>query len=566
MPIDIQIRYWPWSVPKGSIQQETENLVSGEISFPFWGSPVVSISSRATIHLPRRHEHFLMFGPSYDTRFGDYCLYETPHGVLASGNSLSQGSGGEIKINSDGQRWSVWLKQIGAKQRFEQGEESRLARTVVAWSQFFDDLLDKAKKSRGEYRIPWAEAIESIVDVSEDPQQPRKALIVDIAEKMRSRISEIVSTARRILYRERVMLPAGSVSETDTACLRWLVRQPGENLAQKAALNRQRLLGIARHESFDTLENKILKDFLKRCSIEGRRYLKAEVRDNPGFVQSERATTVRQYQYLCADLFRSPHLDNVAAPPPMPRPNYVLQNDLRYKKVWEHYVRLLRQEDEEDCLWDWQTRTWADICRFLACAAMYNLSRENPRKIVVKELLSSALNLTGEQMLGCRIPAGSEPGPFLVTVRGAEKTRACVLEVVHPDQAVDHRATKLLGRTGGHLYLVLSPISGGRRLVLILWAVHTAASEDHPTWTEISQSAGRALLAHSHVLNEMGDPDFPIIRGFIVASDMKSAAADLHPGSGMDLHLVQVATDQRCWKDALSGIALVLEDILEAAL
>ncbi|MGA2401921.1 MAG: hypothetical protein ABSG91_09460, partial [Syntrophobacteraceae bacterium] len=60
--------------------------------------------------------------------------------------------------------------------------------------------------------------------------------------------------------------------------------------------------------------------------------------------------------------------------------------------------------------------------------------------------------------------------------------------------------------------------------------------------------------------------DFPILRGFVVGSDMESAAADLHPGSGEDLHVVQVATDQRCWKDALSGIILVVEDILETTL
>ncbi|MGA2224462.1 MAG: DUF2357 domain-containing protein [Syntrophobacteraceae bacterium] len=567
MPIDVQLHFWPWS--RGT--EETVSLTSREVSFPFWGSPVVSISSRAVLHLPRRHERFTPFGPSFDTIAGEYRLYETPHGVLAAGNAKNQVAGAEVRVSIDGLRGTVRLNPYGAKPRFSQdkekrGEDSLLARTVVAWSQFFDDLLDDAKKSRRENKLSWAEAIKIIFDISEDPKQPRKALIVDIAEQMRSRIADIVATARRILSRERVLLPAGSISETDTACLRWLVRQPGDDLAQKAATNRQRLLGISRHESFDTLENKVLKDFLKRCSTEGRRYLKSEVGENPGFLQSQRAITVRQYQYLCSDLFRTPHFEKISAPPPAPRPNYVLQNDLRYREVWQHYIRLLKREDEEDCLWDWQTRTWADVSRFLVCAALYGLSQETSSKVVVKELLWSALNLTNEQRLGCRIPAGSEPGPFLVSIRGAETTRACVLEIVHPDQAGDHPATKLLGRTGGHLYLVLSPLTGGRRLVLVVWAVHTAASEDHPTWTEIGKSAGRGLIAHSHVLNELGDPDFPILRGFVVGSDMESAAADLHPGAGDDLHLVQVATDQRCWDDALKGIILVIEDILEEAL
>ncbi len=47
---------------------------------------------------------------------------------------------------------------------------------------------------------------------------------------------------------------------------------------------------------------------------------------------------------------------------------------------------------------------------------------------------------------------------------------------------------------------------------------------------------------------------------------MESKSAELHPGKDGGLHLVQVATDQRCWKDALAGISTVIEDILETVL
>ncbi len=566
MPIDVQLHRWPWS--KG-IREETDNLTSGEVSFPFWGSPVVSVSMRATLFLPRRHERFIHFGAAFDTLAGEYRLYETPHGVLAAADT---DPGGEIRVSVGSLRETIRLTPHGAKSRFFKHnvklgeEETPLARTVIAWSQFFDDLLDNARRTGRENRLPWADAIDSILDVAEDAKQPRKALIVDIAERMRGRLPHIVAALRRILYRERLLLPAGRVAETDTACLRWLVRQPGKTMAQKAAVNRQQLLGMARRESFDTLENKVLKDFLSRCTLEGRRYLKSEVGENPGLRQSERAGTVRQYHYLCADLGRVPIFENVGSPPPVPRPNYVLQNDARYMEVWRHYVRLLKRDDDEDCLWDWQTRTWADVCRFLVCAALFDLSREASGKVFVEELVSSAVRLVGEQRLGSRVLAGSEPGPFLVGQRSATRRQASVLEIVHPDHVGEHPATRLLGRMGGHLYLVLTPLAGGRRLVLVVWAVHTAAAENHPSWTEIGHSAGRALHTHSRILDELGDPDFPLLRGFVVASDMESAAADLHPGVGEDLHLVQVATDQRCWEQALMGIKLVIEDILESAL
>jgi hypothetical protein len=569
MPIDVQLHIWPWSE---GIREETVNLTAGEVSFSFWGSPVVSISKRAEIYLPRRNERFVPFGPPFNTPAGEYRLYESPHGVLASKYAQLIDSGGEIRVSVGNIRETVRLEAQGARLRFfwyegrERAEETPLARTVVAWSQFFDDLLDNARKAARENRLPWEEAVKSILDIVEDPQQPRKALIVDIAEHMRGKLTQIVAAARRILYRERLMLPADRVSETDTACLRWMVRQPGETMIQKAAGNRQRFLGIARRESFDTLENRVMKDFLCRCSHEGRRYLKTEVGDNPGLQQSERAVTVRQYHHLCTDLSRTPFLENVAAPPPAPRPNYVLQNDVRYREIWRHYVRLLRREDEEDCLWDWQSRTWADVCRFLVCAAFFEMSASPSVKVLFEELLASAVRLAGEHRLGSRILAGSDPGPFLVTRRGLERSRASILEIVHPDHAGEHPATRLLGRTGGHLYLVLTPLTGVRPLVLIVWAIHTAAAEKRPPWTEIGRSAGRALQNHTRIFDQRREPDFPLLRGFIVASDMEATAADLHPGAGEDLHIVQVATDQRCWKEAIDGIGLVIQDILEAAL
>ncbi|RLA81390.1 MAG: hypothetical protein DRG33_00710 [Deltaproteobacteria bacterium] len=568
MPIEVQLHLWPWSE---GISEETINLTKDEVSFQFLGSPALSISTRAELYLPRRYERFVPFGPPYKTLAGDYCLYEAPHGILASKYGKVHNCAGEIRINPG--RETVLLKTQNARMRFvwdekeKKCEETKLARTVVAWSQFFDDLLDSAKKAGRENRLPWAEAVKNILDIAEkDLRQPRKALIVDIAEQMRGKLQQIVAAARRILNRERLMMPADRVSEIDTACLRWMDRQPGETLIQKAATNRQRFLGIARRESFDTLENRVMKDFLRRCSHEGRRYEKTEVGDNPGLKQSERAVLVRQYLNLCTELGRTPFLEGVATPPSAPKPNYVLQNDIRYREIWHHYIRLLRREDAEDCLWDWQSRTWADVCRFLVCASIFDLSTNPSGEVLFKELLASAVRLAGEQRLGTRILAGSEPGPFLVTRRGQERSRASILEIVHPDQAGEHPATRHLGRTGGHLYLVLIPLSGGRPLVLILWAIHTAAAEQHQPWIEVGYSARRALQNHRRIFDQQREPDFPLLRGFIVASDMEATAADLHPGASEDLHLVQVPTDQRHWKEAIGGISLVIQDILEAVL
>lgn len=567
--IDVQLHFWPWST---GIREETVNLKSGSPSFPFWGSPVVSASIEASLFLPQRHERFIPFGPPFETLGGECRLYETPHGVMATRRSINKGLGGEILVHTKGMRDTVNLLPQGAISRLIQNtnEETELVRIVLSWSQFFDDLIEETKKTKRQNMLPWAKIEDIIFKIAEDLAEPRMALIVDIAEQMLGRISLVVNAARKILFRERRMLPAGRVAETDSACLRWFVRQSGETMAQKAAVNHQRLLGLARRETFNTLENKVLKDFLFRCAQEGRRYLNTEVMDDQQLQLSKRARTVWGYRHLCTGLHQTTHLEGVTKPPPVLRPNYVLQNDYRYKKIWKHYVRLLRREDEEDRLWDWQSRTWADVSRLLVNMALFKLSRNNGDRINggvrFEELLTSAINLRREQQLGCRVRAGSDPGPFIIRRWGTDRNQASVLDIVHPNQAKGHPATQLLGRLGGHLYLVLTPLSGGQRSIVVVWAVHTAGAEVHPPWEDIGRSAGQALQNHTRILDDSRKFNLPILHGFVITSDMESKSAELHPGKDGGLHLVQVATDQRCWKDALAGIMVVIEDILEGIL
>lgn len=52
------------------------------------------------------------------------------------------------------------------------------------------------------------------------------ALIVEISRKMRNKLSHIVVAARKVLIRERLLIAAGKVEETDIACLNWYIRQP----------------------------------------------------------------------------------------------------------------------------------------------------------------------------------------------------------------------------------------------------------------------------------------------------------------------------------------------------
>jgi hypothetical protein len=357
------------------------------------------------------------------------------------------------------------------------------------------------------------------------------------------------------------MLPAGKINETDTACLRWYLRQPGETAAQKASINRQSLMGITRRETQDTYENRVLKDFLDRCHKESMRYLISEVGSNDSYKESKRAKKIRSYSFLCSELLRKPLFNEVNYPGPGIRPNYVLQNDYRYRQVFTLYRRLLKKEDEEDRLWDWQSRTFADIARLLVCRAlMTKVSEKNG----LKALYKSSLNLTKEQQLGCRIESGCEPGPFIVQ-SPTDQSKIAVLEIVNPDLATMHPVVSQLGRTGGHLYLVFNELNNERPVIIIIWAVHTAGSKDHPPWNDIACSAKKALDRMRLLIKDRKENP-PKLYGIVIASDLESNESNASSGDDSQVPLVRIPSSQTAWNDANEYLVMSIEEAMKRML
>jgi hypothetical protein len=566
--IEAQIHFWPWSI---GTKEDTRDLTDGTVECPFYGSPIVTLSSKATLILPTRFEKFIRLGPSYPPGKWEYSVYETPHGVLAGEGKVNQ-----IQVYGPSGRNAITLQLLGAAAKHpdpslkgDQKLDSDLALTVLAWSQFFDDLLDVANISHHGDSVAWTQAVDFIDILGRDTSEPRMALIVKIAERMQKRLPEIVPAIRRILLHERRLLPVARVAETDRECLRWYIRQSGETMPEKAG-NRQKLLAVARRESYDTLENRILKDFLKRSANETQRYLASEVGQHPRYLTSKRNTAVKTYRSLCLTLSRESVFESISKPIPGNPPNYVLQNDPRYREIWEWYCRLLRREDEEDRFWDWQTRSWADITRLLVnSAVIFNVQCFGPLEKIndgvgYEEILTSTLNILKEQQQGCRTLPGTEPGPILVKrVEKGETKSKSVLEIIHPSQAEKHHIGRLLGRTGGHLYLVLSPLnhSRGHRKGIIVWGVNTAGSKCQIDFKNIVFSASGALSLHSSVLGERL-PVFPELRGIVVANDIEATTATTYAVPGMSVQVVHAPTEPKYWGSTVLEVAQNLTGIL----
>lgn len=552
--IAVSYHLWPWSMLTA---EESTPVVGDDIAVKFYGSPVLSVDSGAKLFLTARMEKFIPLGPK--TPQGEI-VYETPHGVFSQGNPV-QHAGMMVQYASC--RWNVDIKVCNAVLRISDDTrtDSPLSRLVLGWAQFFDDLLEKYEVQGRPGCVSWDDVLTFLRDQKKQQESPRFSLIVRIAEKMRTKLPETVSRMRRILLRERSMQRINRIAETDVRCMQWYARQPGMNMAEKGG-HKQELMAVVRRESFDVLENRVLKDFIKRCDAECLRYIQSEVDVNDNFKDSKRALDVRQYRETCVETIRCANFENVHRVAAGVRPNYVLQQDVRYSTIWKWYCRLLRKEDEEDQVWDWQSRTWADIVRLLVNLAIVWLGKMEPRKndIQIRQVFASTVRVTREQVMGSRTRGGSEPGPFKIEkITRGQKRLVAILEVVHSDKAHENSVTKNLGRTGGHLYLVVRPIDNSlaQNHVFVVWGVNSAGAQKHKPWEDVSHSALNALKINKIALSLDRAPHIPELQGIIAASDLNVTKTDVICESSQ-APVVVLPADPRHWIDAVECFAWLL--------
>jgi hypothetical protein len=241
---------------------------------------------------------------------------------------------------------------------------------------------------------------------SDETQDARLALIVRIASKIGGTVQSIGNQPRFVLRRRRAMERVGAVRQVDPAGIRWLVRQPGSNLAERAGA-RQRVLAVIREDSVDTHENRVIRDLLDRCMVECRVWQ----RDNYEFSSSSRFTEVSRFASTVRRLRRVGPLSTVRRAMGAVEPNYVLQHDQRYSKVWPWYVKLRRRQQEEDSLWRWSHRTFAEAVRLSLAWALDLIEQEEEFPPGVG--FSRQLLLRPEQQYGAFVDPRSDLSAWL---------------------------------------------------------------------------------------------------------------------------------------------------------
>lgn len=225
-----------------------------------------------------------------------------------------------------------------------------------------------AKGRRGALPLDWKD-IASVVVASET--SPPENIITQFARDCLGVTEEILAALRKELVRELEKVSLGLVQQMDAHCLRWLTRQPGRDGVEKAGAQ-QRILAVVRRENYNTLENRIFKDFLARAGHEAAIYLR---KNESRFPDHDVIKRVRRLRRLCEKGVREPLLERVGEIRELPVPNYVLQQERRYAKVWQAYVALVRQAAVAERLWDRKDEV---------AASLNKLRLEAPRQIDVR--------------------------------------------------------------------------------------------------------------------------------------------------------------------------------------
>ena len=300
-----------------------------------------------------------------------------------------------------------------------------------------------------------------------------ESLIVEIARNAPEAISSIVAGPHMVLMREHTEVPLDKIQEMDTFSLVALARRPGRTVAMKAG-PKQRLTALTRRETADTVENRVVMDFILRSARSARQYVdemcarcprKEACKLHDPVVEkdcpSERVKIVASYSRHCAAWLRNGTFAEVARlKEPRTRPNYVLQQNIRYVKVWKYYLKLLSLEDVEEDVWRWRRAAWSDMAKMLFL--MVWEERLKPRAKLQtsrRPFMIRSANRNGRWLV---------PTPFEDSLVFGERGRYKTLYILSPHDAAKLTDERGLLAKNADFFIVVA--AGGKFAVRPVWA------------------------------------------------------------------------------------------------
>lgn len=203
---------------------------------------------------------------------------------------------------------------------------------------------------------------------AENEDDPRMAEIVRQAQDILPRLKALEPRIRRVLRRTRELTSLDRVQEMDRASMRWLVRQPGRTIAERAGTS-QRILATVRRENFDTPENRVLHAYSRLAFQVSREWMQ----EHPRAKHSRRYGQVEHFGRFCKAFGQMLADLEVSIADAGVVPNYVLMQDVSYNAIYEAWRRLLEEDKVLDDVWAWQAETWTDFSVLAVVLALSEL-------------------------------------------------------------------------------------------------------------------------------------------------------------------------------------------------
>ena len=300
-------------------------------------------------------------------------------------------------------QWPSVPERPPTKHTPQNDEEARAHDLFLRARSVWDRLRD-VDSALGDPAVLWQELRRRWT--SDDYAEPQMDVIVRHAINLRRTIDELDRAPRHILRRTHRQVPLSRVQELDRRSMTWLVRQPGTSLAERAGV-RQAILAVARDENFDTLENRVLRAYAELAAFVASDYLAR----NNAKRKSRRAELVDAYRRRCKRLGRELAEKGVRLAAPGVMPNFVLQQNSRYNKVWDAWGELVKRERENDDLWRWQGRSWEEFCALAVMVALVGIPG-------AQLIVSSPLTFRDEQKRGRWIDHDNPLGAFYLQEQG----------------------------------------------------------------------------------------------------------------------------------------------------
>ena len=417
-------------------------------------------------------------GKSYKWRDEEYALYLLSVGVRPNETSLA--------IDVDGVRVGVVsIKGYVARPAFSAGTENDKnpqlrAELLDGFLLSIVNLIQMTSDPQYEkFQIVWDRLQTAWSDAEAESTIPPMALIVRHADKFASLVRDLVRKPRHLLRRQRELTSVDRVQQLDVSCVRWLSRQPGTTVYERAG-PRQKIMAVQRYESVDTLENRVLRDFVIRTSREASRYTKMYERLN----KTGRWNLVRRYGRRCHHAVSELGELNVSRLTPPVVPNFVLLQDVRYRFLWRAYLELIRRQDEEDECWRWQHRLWLDYCRLVIHLSLRQADSFEP-------IAEEPLRINQEQKRGVWSSLQSQSGTWVYKDEDGEEFVVSFVWDVDRDHPKTGAWVSALGCSS---YLHIARLSDNEEGFILLWGYH-GFQETSENLDALGNSCQRAIDA-----------------------------------------------------------------------